>query len=341
MLQIRRKYNRMRIRTVIYLCSIVASLWILSRLFTSNPSPSPILSPVYVDNDRHIEEKRDIDSSSCDISMDSYKKCYKYTTDLLPYESVSIGIETILFLKKQLNITNETLVNASLYWNQDDRFKPFKNFIGSTNKCEVLYCGANDAGTDGLEFISQYANCQVWFLEPVAQFYDKLIHSQAILEKLQTGKHHFYQIGVSNKNDLIDITLQDIKEAQAVTLIGKQQNKENPMNEMKYKLILRDAAEILFEFHMLSKTINQTVIGELNLIHLNCEGCEYDVIERLIKTNLIQYIRIVQFGSHRPSAIRSSVSQRYCCLQQMLSATHQLEFGIPWAWERWLRKDLF
>ncbi|CAF4844171.1 unnamed protein product, partial [Rotaria sp. Silwood1] len=49
---------------------------------------------------------------------------------------------------------------------------------------------------------------------------------------------------------------------------------------------------------------------------------------------------IIQFGSHRPSAIRSSISQRYCCLQQMLSVTHHLQFGIPWAWERWLRNDL-
>ncbi|CAF3276817.1 unnamed protein product [Rotaria sp. Silwood2] len=281
-----------------------------------------------------------IDNSTCNTSIDSYKSCYKHVTGLVPYEDISIGIETVIRLKKQLESVNQTLLNISLYWNQDDRFKLFTNLMLSKNECQILYCGANEAGTDGLQFIEQYEHCHIWFLEPVAQFYDKLIHSRKILRELKTGKHHLYHIGLSNKNDLIDVTWQDIKESQALTLVGKQENKQDTGNDLKYKLILRDVVEILFEFHILSKTINSTITGELNLLHVNCEGCEYDVIERLIKTNLIKYIRIIQFGSHRPSAIRSSVNQRYCCLQQMLLKTHHLQFGIPWAWERWLRNDL-
>ncbi|CAF4443035.1 unnamed protein product [Rotaria sp. Silwood2] len=282
----------------------------------------------------------DIGSSTCKTSLDSYTKCYQHVTGLLPYKSVTNGIETVILLRKKLKAINQTLLNSSLYWNQDDRLKPFTNLMLSRNECQIIYCGANQAGTDGLEFIKQYENCHVWFLEPVAQFYDKLIHSYSILQELKTGKHHLYHIGLSNKNDLIDVTWQDIRESEALSLVGKQENKPNIGNDLKYKLILRDVAEILFEFHMLSKTSNSIVTGELNLLHLNCEGCEYDVIERLIQTNLIKYIRIIQFGSHRPLAIRPSVNKRYCCLQQMLSTTHHLQFGVPWAWERWLRHDL-
>ncbi|CAF0901888.1 unnamed protein product [Rotaria sordida] len=212
--------------------------------------------------------------------------------------------------------------------------------MSSRNECHILYCGANEAGTDGLEFIRKYEHCHVWFLEPVTHFYDKLIHSHDILQVLKTGKHHMYNIGLSNKNDLIDIISQDIRESHALTLVGKHENKKDIGNDLKYKLILRDVAEILFEYHILSKMNNNIVTGELNLLHVNCEGGEYDVIKRLIKKSLIKYIRIIQFGSHRPSAIRSSISQRYCCLQQMLLTTHQLQFGIPWAWERWLRNDI-
>ncbi|CAF1234452.1 unnamed protein product [Rotaria sordida] len=304
------------------------------------PSAFDYVSGVHQISNSIDKTKIDIDNLTCKTSIDSYEECYKYATELVPYKYVTVGIETIMLLRQKLRAVNQPLLNSSLYWNEEDRFKPFTNLMSSRNECQILYCGAHEAGTDGLEFIKQYENCHVWFLEPVAQFYDKLIHSRRILRQLETVKHHMYNIGLSNKNELIDITAKDIRKSQALTLVGKHENKNDIGNNLKYKLILRDVAEILFEFHILLKISNSIIIGELNLLHINCEGCEYDVIERLIKKNLIKYIRIIQFGSHRPLAIRSSINRRYCCLQQMLSMTHHLEFGIPWAWERWLRNDL-
>ncbi|CAF3904236.1 unnamed protein product [Rotaria sordida] len=304
------------------------------------PSAFDYVSGVHQISNSIDKTKIDIDNLTCKTSIDSYEECYKYATELVPYKYVGVGIETIMLLRLKLKAVNQPLLNSSLYWNEEDRFKPFNNLMSSRNECQILYCGAHEAGTDGLEFIKQYENCHVWFLEPVAQFYDKLIHSRRILRQLETVKHHMYNIGLSNKNELIDLTWKDIRKSQALTLVGKHENKNDIGNNLKYKLILRDVAEILFEFHILLKISNSIIIGELNLLHINCEGCEYDVIERLIKKNLTKYIRIIQFGSHRPLSIRSSINRRYCCLQQMLSMTHHLEFGIPWAWERWLRTDL-
>ncbi|CAF3774630.1 unnamed protein product [Rotaria sp. Silwood1] len=329
----------MQIRTMICICPIIILL-LMSFLIFEYTYHHISVENIHETN-KYIDIKNThIHSLTCNTSINSYKKCYKHVTVLLPYKSVTNGIETVLLLRKYLETINQTLLNISVYWNQDDRLKPFTNLISSKNECQILYCGAHEAGTDGLEFLRKYEYCNVWFLEPVIQFYDKLIHSNEILKQLKTGKHHMYHIGLSNKNDLIDVTWQDIKESQALTLIGKQENKQNIGNNQKYKLILRDIAEILFEFHLLSTTSNGIITGELNLLHLNCEGCEYDVIERLVKTNLIKYIRIIQLGSHRPAAIHTTVNQRYCCLQQMLSMTHHLQFGVPWAWERWLRNDL-
>ncbi|CAF1068600.1 unnamed protein product [Rotaria sordida] len=339
----------MRSQNTMCICLITILPWMVFLIFTYTYSQTCIddvhQTVKRIDNVHQTVKRIDkininISSSICETSIDSYQKCYKYVTELVPYNHVTLGIETVNLLRKQLKAVNQSLLNSSLYWNDDDRFKPFINLMSSRNECQILYCGANEGGTDGLEFIRKYEDCHVWFLEPVTQFYDKLIHSHSILQELKTGKHHMYNIGLSNKNDLIDITWQDIRESQALTLVGVHEKMKDIGNELKYKLILRDVAEILFEFHILSKTNNNIVTGELNLLHVNCEGCEYDVIERLIKKNLIKYIRIIQFGSHRPSAIRSSISQIYCCLQQMLSTTHHLQFGIPWAWERWLRNDL-
>ncbi len=73
---------------------------------------------------------------------------------------------------------------------------------------------------------------------------------------------------------------------------------------------------------------------------MNCEGCEYDVIERLLTTGLIKYIRHLQFGSHRPIEMQLTVTDRYCFLQSSLNISHDRVFGIPWGWERWTRRNI-
>ena len=38
--------------------------------------------------------------------------------------------------------------------------------------------------------------------------------------------------------------------------------------------------------------------GDLDLLHVNCEGCEYEMLENLIKSGLHWKIKIIQFGTH-------------------------------------------
>ncbi|CAF1163046.1 unnamed protein product [Adineta steineri] len=315
---------RIHCRTII-LCICICIIFILYLLSNSNNS-------IVTDNVNKTTSK-----FQCDISLNSYKICLKYSNDITHNKEISNGIETYLMLKKE----NETLVNQSTYWNEDDRYKPFTKLISTSidSSCQIIYCGANEFGTDGLHLIRQNKNCQVWFFEPIPIFYDKLIHSKEILEILKTGKHHLFNIGLSNKTQIIPITLNDIKESQALSLVNILNKHEKIDKVLKYEIILRDIYEILFEFNFLLKT--ETIInGELNLLHMNCEGCEYDVIERLYETNLIKYIRIIQFASHRLNSLRQIINHKYCCLQQSLTNTHKLIFSIPWAWERWIRYDL-
>ncbi|CAF1479844.1 unnamed protein product [Adineta steineri] len=123
-------------------------------------------------------------------------------------------------------------------------------------------------------------------------------------------------------------------QGQSLSLTDHAQSK----SDKYYKLIVRDVAEILFEFKILKKTTS-SIENELSLLHLNCEGCEYDVIERLVTTGLIKYIRHLQFGSHRPIEMQSVVAERYCLLQSSLKNSHECIFGIPWGWERWTYRN--
>lgn len=79
----------------------------------------------------------------------------------------------------------------------------------------------------------------------------------------------------------------------------------------------------------------------LNLLTINCEGCEFDVIEMLTSTSLIDNIDYVQF---QPHAIVFTDQQEYICkycrLRQLLARTHEVGYEFPHVWETWKRKGL-
>jgi hypothetical protein len=235
-----------------------------------------------------------------------------------------------------LNSIAPNMYKASDYWNEDERFRPF-NMTG-IGSCSIIYCGVNVAGTDGIRFAKTYPGCRVWFLEPVSTFYQQFIHSSD-WNLLMAGKSsHLYEAhsyGLSNQSMMIHVTDDSINEGQGLSLIDRQMN----INMYQgYKLVVRDVAEVLFELKILKQSNSQSnpIGGQLTVLHINCEGCEYDVLEWLVHTSLIKYIRYVQFGSHRPLSIQLTIAERYCSLQEKLNKTHRMEYGIPWAWERWV-----
>ena len=78
--------------------------------------------------------------------------------------------------------------------------------------------------------------------------------------------------------------------------------------------------------------------GDLDLLHINCEGCEYEMLENIIKAGLHRRIKIIQFGTHFfPEVPR--LTERYCAIRSDLSQSHQMVYGTAFAWERWDRKS--
>lgn len=81
--------------------------------------------------------------------------------------------------------------------------------------------------------------------------------------------------------------------------------------------------------------------NSLNLLTINCEGCEFDVIEMLTSTSLIDNIDFVQF---QPHLIVFDDEQKYICmycrLRELLARTHDIAYEYPHVWETWKRKGL-
>jgi hypothetical protein len=80
----------------------------------------------------------------------------------------------------------------------------------------------------------------------------------------------------------------------------------------------------------------RTKSGIIDMISINCEGCEFEIIPALILNNMTQYFRIIQFGSHVNLVPESSCI--YCQIEQALQRTHQILFHYTKLWKGWVLK---
>merc|ERR1711874_127156 len=83
-----------------------------------------------------------------------------------------------------------------------------------------------------------------------------------------------------------------------------------------------------------SKGFQHVTDHQLDLLHINCEGCEYELLENIIENNLHRKIKIIQFGSHFFAQI-ARLTERYCNIREKLSETHVKIYGQSFGWERW------
>lgn len=74
--------------------------------------------------------------------------------------------------------------------------------------------------------------------------------------------------------------------------------------------------------------------GRIGIMQMNCEGCEFDVLEDLIDTGTIAHIETLLIATHRMPNIADPV-KRYCRLRQSLAKTHRFVWGDVWIFERW------
>ena len=78
-------------------------------------------------------------------------------------------------------------------------------------------------------------------------------------------------------------------------------------------------------------------VGDLALLHVNCEGCEYEMLENIIKAGLHWRIKIIQFGTHFFKEI-PRLTERFCAIRSELKKSHRMVYGLAFGWERWDRK---
>ena len=72
------------------------------------------------------------------------------------------------------------------------------------------------------------------------------------------------------------------------------------------------------------------------LLKLNCEGAEYEILERLLETGDAQRIRDIQVQFH---TCAPHWQERYDAIAAGLGVTHELTYRAPFCWENWRLKS--
>lgn len=150
--------------------------------------------------------------------------------------------------------------------------------------------------------------CEIAVFEPVKEY------AEGIRKRfLKNSNIKVYEYGLSGQNRDCDI---------AVTGDSSSVYKKSVAVET---IKLLDVKEFL----------EQNSIKSVKLIKLNIEGGEYELMERILDSNLAGVFDnfLIQFHQVAPAS-----EERMLAIQKKLAKTHQLKWQYKFVWERWEKK---
>jgi hypothetical protein len=76
------------------------------------------------------------------------------------------------------------------------------------------------------------------------------------------------------------------------------------------------------------------------LLHINCEGCEWEMLPAAKRAGFLDTIEVIQFGTHNYGQVGlGGRTWQLCEIRQMLSETHDTMAGdVAFGWERWVKR---
>jgi FkbM family methyltransferase len=209
-------------------------------------------------------------------------------------------------------------------WNEEIRFSEFPVHLSNTIQ-EILYVGGNTHAADAevlCHLLSQVHTVHV--LEPVQKFYTQLVKVHASNAKIKV-----YNVGIGSKTQVVELPISKLQ-GDATFVMDSTNNKPSSVSPTTPLRIFRPAE--FFSAHSIKFT-------NLFLLHVNCEGCEYELFESLIAEDMLQSFPAIQVSFHYFDGIKN-LFQRYCRIQAILAMYFVPEStNAYFGWERWIRKS--
>jgi len=223
------------------------------------------------------------------------------------------------FISSILNRISLRLRKISLYfytsphkamvhkWHSDNM--EVKRIEYDLSKDSVVFDVGGYKGQWSSDIFARYL-CEIHVFEPVIEFAKKIEWRFKANDLIKVNK-----FGLSNKNYQTEISL--MLDGSSVIRSG----------EKKEIIELRDILEVVKEKN----------IKNIDLIKINIEGCEYDLIERMIEGGLQKNIKNIQIQFHN---FMPDSEKRMLEIRKKLSVTHKPTYCYDFVWENWQLIDI-
>lgn len=184
----------------------------------------------------------------------------------------------------------------------------------------IVDIGGN-VGEDLQAFVQRFPQAQIFTFEPVPEFYNHL--------KAYYGSNpnvHIYNYGVSDADRWVVFNV-DGAATSGLNSTGQGE---------RVKVHLRDISTILAE-------VRQKAGGVLDVVSMNCEGCEYVALHRMYSAGWLgtvptQTVPFVQISWHIVDGVSNRLQSR-CAIERGLANSYSPVYHSYFGWQGWKQRQ--
>jgi FkbM family methyltransferase len=308
----------MRKLTTLYAVALSFLLFVIAVLYSYGKDDNSLkcsISALEINNEVQLLGNATSDLRSSDTSQlsPSFKRCMIDVGRHLPIKRGSGELVAHLYVAERFDL-----------WNEGVRFQPLQNLPEAPL---ILDIGGNTVAGDSRKLLEMFPKAIIHIYEPIPPFVEELKKNWNDLK----DRVEIHDVGLGNSNKTITIPKSAL-DGQGTFIGDSNKNEKNKRDVLDLKVV--DAKSELMQY------LNQN-FANIDILHMNCEGCEWEALMRLAETDMLQKVRVLQVSFHNyGDAGIGALLPKYCLIREKLEITHEKVEAIPFGWERWVRKKI-
>mmetsp|Transcript_110469 Transcript_110469/g.236032 ORF Transcript_110469/g.236032 Transcript_110469/m.236032 type:complete len:254 (+) Transcript_110469:52-813(+) len=180
----------------------------------------------------------------------------------------------------------------------------------------IMDIGGN-VGADVDMILQTHPQSHVFTFEPIPHYFEILT------TKFRGNPHVTVQnVGVADANGQAQFILDAVQGGQGTTGV------DHTVHGDKVQVQLRDVQDIL-------TNITSTTGRVPDTLNINCEGCEYAVLQRVVDQGWLGKIHFVQVSWHVAADVADRVAKRCRIEEAFLNSSYKKVFHTTFGWEGW------